>query len=73
MRGIRHSECEQSECGLKASPQKKTKVRAVIEAVNKISTASSVFEEFDEFLLHVIGYATVDVVNKCAKHRANVQ
>lgn len=49
------------------------KVRAVIESINKISTASSVFEDFDEFLLHVIGYATVDVVNKCQKHRANVQ
>jgi len=49
------------------------KVRAVIEAVNKISTSSSCFDPFDEFLLHVIGYSTVDVVNKCQKHRANVQ
>ncbi|CAD7957261.1 unnamed protein product [Amoebophrya sp. A25] len=49
------------------------KVRAVIEAINKISTSSSCFDPFDEFLLHVIGYSTVDVVNKCQKHRANVQ
>ncbi|CAD7926313.1 unnamed protein product [Amoebophrya sp. A120] len=49
------------------------KVRAVIEACNKINTQSSCFDPFDEFLLHVIGYSTVDVVNKCQKHRANVQ
>ena len=49
------------------------RVRAVIEAINKVSTSTSAFSEFDEFLLHVIGYATVDVVNKCWIHRANIQ
>ena len=49
------------------------KVEAVIECVNKVSTRSSVFEKQDDFLLHVIGYAAVDVVNKCQKHNANTQ
>lgn len=49
------------------------KVRAVIEAINKVSPSKSIFDAFDEFLLYVVGFATVDVVNKCQKHRANVQ
>lgn len=32
------------------------KVRAVVEAVNKISTSASAFDGFDEFLLHVINW-----------------
>ena len=40
-----------------------------MEAVNKVSSASSYFREFDEFLLHVIGYATADVLIGVEKAR----